>query len=382
MAKSTKVLAIFLTLLVLAVGSYFGYRKYSSISRPKESQPVEIPFSILNNKFGFLSGGPESYGFIKSVGGSWLRPHPGPFLWDAMQNKNGGTINFATSDKIVKEAQKNDLAILATLWPFAEWDQRMGSNTQSCAVPDQDEFLAKNDKKGHGDYLPVHRCAPVNWEEYQSWVKQTVERYDGDGTNDMPDLELPIKYWEVMNEPDLPANPDGRLVFWRDTPDNYGKLLIKTYQAIKEADSGASVVIAGAAGGGEQFLNFYRQVFKNPQTLESFDIANIHCISNDSYENFNVEPYKKMLEEFRIKKPVWVTEAEIIISDNASINATQTWKSSQKALDLGAEKIFFTRYEFTANKDVPKLEKKAAVGAEINGDNPIDAYKRITGTNL
>ena len=28
-----------------------------------------------------------------------------------------------------------------------------------------------------------------------------VERYDGDGVDDMPGLEIPVKHWEIDNEP-------------------------------------------------------------------------------------------------------------------------------------------------------------------------------------
>ena len=30
-----------------------------------------------------------------------------------------------------------------------------------------------------------------------------VERYDGDGLDDMPGFEYPIRHWEIGNEPDV-----------------------------------------------------------------------------------------------------------------------------------------------------------------------------------
>lgn len=38
---------------------------------------------------------------------------------------------------------------------------------------------------------------------YTAWVTAAVERYDGDGVDDMPGLLAPIRHWEVDNEPDL-----------------------------------------------------------------------------------------------------------------------------------------------------------------------------------
>ncbi|MCI4626498.1 MAG: hypothetical protein L3V56_11125 [Candidatus Magnetoovum sp. WYHC-5] len=36
---------------------------------------------------------------------------------------------------------------------------------------------------------------------YVKFVQKTVERYDGDGVDDMPGLKNPVKYWQVENEP-------------------------------------------------------------------------------------------------------------------------------------------------------------------------------------
>ena len=79
--KITRFLVVVLAVLVLGTGGYFAYKNFYSPNKTNFSEPVEIPFSILNNKYGFLSGGPESNDSITSVGASWLRPHPGPFLW-------------------------------------------------------------------------------------------------------------------------------------------------------------------------------------------------------------------------------------------------------------------------------------------------------------
>jgi len=128
-----------------------------------------------------------------------------------------------------------------------------------------------------------------------------VERYDGDGIDDMPNLRYPIKHWEVMNEPDLQPDETARLQFYRETANDYADLLIKTSQYIKQADSEAQVLIAGASGGNNDFLDFWRKVFNNKSVAASFDIANVHCISNDSYESYNVDPYLKMLTEFGLE---------------------------------------------------------------------------------
>ncbi len=324
--------------------------KKKTIQSAGTGETVFISQKVLDNKFGFLGGGSEDDGsLIAENGAAWVRPHPGYFVWDMMQKDAGAAIDFEDTDDLVENMQGTELGMLATIWPFADWDQQKSINAANCKVSSNDEFLHKNDKKGRGAYLPEYRCKPVDWTAYQNWVMQIIERYDGDGVDDMPGLKIPVKYWEVMNEPDLTSPPQdsGRLDFWKGNAADYAELLVKTSANIRIADSSAKVLIAGAAGGDEQFLNFYREVLKNKETLTAFDIGNVHCISNDREKNdFNVGAYKYMLAEFNISKPVWVTEAEAMYGSSGEENYQSTKTSTAGAIAAGAERIFFTRYGF------------------------------------
>ena len=73
---------------------------------------------------------------------------------------------------------------------------------------------------------------PKDVTKYQRWVRAVVERYDGDGVDDMPGLTAPIKIWQVDNEP--PRRREG-----------YADLVRITSQAVKEADPTAKVLIGG-----------------------------------------------------------------------------------------------------------------------------------------
>lgn len=385
MRKELKVIVGLAALVVLGFGGYLGYRAISGgkdrEAEPTYSEPVSIPQEILDDKFGFLGGGPDAEKMIKARGALWARPHPGPFLWERMQESAKATISFEETDKEVGDIQEAGLGTLATLWPFADWDQESRSDASQCKVSSEDEFLPgkKEEEKGDIDYLPWYRCNPNDWDAYVDWVKAVVERYDGDGYNDMTGLEIPIKYWEVMNEPDLDGGE--RLDFYGEDADAYAELLIKTAAAIREADSEAKILIAGAAGGDDRFLDFYRGVFKNEDVAAAFDISNVHCISNDDYDSFNVDPYLKMLAEFGIEKPVWVTEAQAFVSDDPDANATQALYSTREALALGAERIFFTSYEFEPGMGAPKPPGgwPTDLPVELDGDDAEAAYQVITG---
>lgn len=325
----------------------------SNIASAK-TKTVSIPKNVKSSRYGFLSGGNNDTKLIKSYGARWVRPHPGPFLWDSIQSvRDSGGYNFSGSDRIVKRYTKKNIGVLATLWPFASWDQLTRDDPDACKVSDIDQFLPRSEPgkdSSSAEYLPQYRCNPNNWTEYLNWVKATVERYDGDGTSDMRGLKMPVKYWEVMNEPDLEGIED--LDFYVGNYVDYTELLTQTYAAIKEADPGAKVLISGAAGGDERYLSFYRDVLLDATARGSFDIFNVHCISSGFLESLNVEPYKDIITEYGLgSKLLWVTEAETTYSDAPAANASQLYSSVARARQLGASRIFFTRYNFSNSED-------------------------------
>lgn len=380
----TKIVIVLLALTVIAGGVGCSLGKITEDTGAEAAAvstgvKLTLPEKMSGSKFGFLSAGEGDGEQILARGARWVRPHPGAFLWDRTQKSVDSAIDFTDTDTEVVRYQKDELGILVTLWPFAEWEQ--GARAE-CSVGENDEFLAKNDKKGRIDYLPLHRCNPTDWTAYAKWVAAVVERYDGDGVNDMEGLKYPIKHWEVMNEPDLtsPAGEPSRLDFYQGTPADYAKLLIETSAAVKTADADAQILIAGAAGGSDQFLDFYREVLKQTGAIDAFDIGNVHCISNDSYDSFNLEPYQKMLlSEFGINKPIWITEAESMFSSNADVNATQALSSTQKALSLGAARIFYTQYEFIQSAQGMMMPRgNVPTATDLPGSSATDAYKTIT----
>ena len=56
----------------------------------------------------------------------WVRPHPGPFIWNHIE-KEKGKFTWEEVDKHVVYAQEHNQTILATIWPHANWEQKSGS---------------------------------------------------------------------------------------------------------------------------------------------------------------------------------------------------------------------------------------------------------------
>lgn len=112
--------------------------------------------------------------------------------------------------------------------------------------------------------------------DYREFLKKFVERYDGDGIDDMPGLRYPVKYWEIVNEPGLQGD---ELKFFHGTSQEYLEILKTSYEVIKEVDEDAKIVMGGMAGMHTKFVEFWSPIIKEAGNY--FDIANIHSIDSD-----------------------------------------------------------------------------------------------------
>ncbi|MEK7627642.1 MAG: hypothetical protein AAB397_03610 [Patescibacteria group bacterium] len=153
---------------------------------------------------------------------------------------------------------------------------------------------------------------------WKNFIQKTVDRYDGDGKNDLPKLKTPIKYWHVIQE---------WKVHWKGTAEEYVAFLNMTGDTIKKEDPDAKIVLVGIAGRAMEALVYKYNLVKTPAPLEiqgitgnqdyenemkyifengKYDIVDFH-----SYEkNYFIEAKVKLLRDvYKIKKPIWVMEA-------------------------------------------------------------------------
>lgn len=190
-------------------------------------------------RFGFL--GPDSpernpayYQEFTKLGVDFDRPHIGPFVWEYVE-PDPGTYDWTVIDNWVGSSQENNVHILASIWPFANWDQQYWR--------DQADW---EPSEGFEKELPVSRYKPHDTTAYKAWVTAMVERYDGDGVDDMPGLTLPVTHWEVLNEPET-YDWDG-LNFFKGGVADYLEVLRLTTSAIRDADPDAVVLHGGSTG--------------------------------------------------------------------------------------------------------------------------------------
>jgi len=334
------ILGAIIFIAVFIVGSYLVFNPSEKVPNPEEEpKPAEsqetvkdlmvneseeiktlsIPKGIEDNCFGFLVASPDESKYITKTKFTWVRPHLGPFIWGEIE-RSPGKYDWHEIDKWVGETQVNNLVLLATLFPYASWDQDSCRNT-SCEVFSQDGFY--ND-------LPKKRCAPCDYKAYEKFLQKLVERYDGNGKNDMPGLEIPIKYYEILNEPDM---KDPGLTFFKGSHEDLLKIMKISYETIKAKCPDCTVVQGGAAGNGDEGEEYWNEMFKLG-AYNYFDIANIHFISFGDTDTLNVANFKSLLDKHNIDKPIWVTEAGL---DSES----EILSSVNGAFAAGAKKIFF-----------------------------------------
>ncbi len=288
-------------------------------SETSESTAVSWPSDIGTSHFGRLT----KFGRIDSqLEGGWVRPHSGPFVWDWIEGTQG-TYHWDQADEVVASLQRDRQAILATIWGFANWDQEQCHDSSDDT---NNGFIRTMDW--------MH--APCDESAYLAWLSDVVERYDGDGVDDMPGLEYPVRHWEVFNEPSM---QDGT-VFFQDDAQTYAELLAVSYEAILAADSNAIVLPAGQAGMHASSVAYWDDVLGEINGV--FDIGNIHSISSSNV--FWSDDYRDYLDDFGYANTdFWVTEALVgDFSQNLSDDdaAQLTFTSYVNAFANGASVIF------------------------------------------
>jgi hypothetical protein len=349
-----KKLIVEITVLIILILGVIGYVYLGKQEIPEPVVTLPTPH------FG-IAGIELDINAATELGIGWDKPHPGPFIWGQIEPERG-RYEWQGVDEYVHKVQSYDIATLATIWPFAEWDQTNWGDVSDTLVFFEDDL-------GRG------RRKPYDMQVYKRFVSALVERYDGDGKEDMPGLKYPIKYWEASNEPSMQTFFDG-------SPEDYLELLKATYEAVKEADPGAKVLHAGLAGTEPAMVSFWEPIFKKGGG-QYFDIAAIHCFPySDIAANAQVcvPEFKKLLSKYGIDKPIWVTDMQYKMGETPGkifgiILGTQYIspeeharifvKSYVTSFAWGAKKIFYTCLR--AQSHHPPAFKQAALIDE-NGE--------------
>jgi len=243
-------------------------------------------FSFAETRFGDLTEMRDER--MRGKENKWVRPHPGPFVWNKIEKKQG-VFSWEEADQYVLYAQNHNQKTIATIWPYANWDQK------SCK--------RRKGRSPFGKKFSKYLSKPCSMDNYKIFLTKLVDRYDGDGKNDMPGLAIPIMHWEIMNEPEF-------RMFFRGTEDEFVEIFNVSSKLIRSKQKNSVIIMAGAAGMFPENKRFWKSAL--PKIKDHFDIANIHHISTpdgNCDREFWVDEFSDLLKSLDIDKPIWVTEA-------------------------------------------------------------------------
>jgi hypothetical protein len=202
------------------------------------------------------------------------------FAWHLAQPKPNRPPSFDRTDVMVEESALHGIELLPVVTGAPPWARVIPGDLASAPL----------DQAGYVRYLSalVHRYGPRG----SFWAAR-------------PDLpRRPIRAWQVWNEPHLP---------WQFAPNDqwprrYGHILRRSYRAIKRADPGATVVLAGLANLAWEELGY---IYDFGHGRGYFDVATIHIYSATP-EDFAeiVRRFRRQLDRHGDRRvPIWITEA-------------------------------------------------------------------------
>ncbi len=229
----------------------------------------------------------------------WYR---GTVRWNEIMDDEGN-LNFQSLDRQMKITLNKNIEIILTLRSVHE-------------------FFAPDSGKLDLGYKTVWQAAPPTsgyLDYYEAFVREIVERYDGDGFSDAPftTSRKNIKYWQIEFEPG--ADPDRGSNFWNGTAESYAYHYLVAYDVIKEADPDANVALAAFTWGAMHYYRKHGVSF--PMEVLSilaaqggdFDIFDFHFYKDyDRFLKINstIRTHLKAFPQFSAK-PVWVTETNV-----------------------------------------------------------------------
>jgi len=214
---------------------------------------------------------------VRAMAASGVTTLRAPFYWHRAQPSKDRPPSFASTDPLVAATARAHIELLPVVLRTPAWAAR------------------------HPELL---NSPPAGTAAYADFLEALIGRYGPDGSfwrrhSDVP--KQPIRAWQLWNEPD-------HLHYWSDQPyqREYVRLARASREAIKAADPGAKVVMAGFADRSwDSIAAIYRAGGKGV-----FDVVAIHPYT---YEVRNVLRIVRLARQALRKagdgeRPLWLTE--------------------------------------------------------------------------
>ena len=217
--------------------------------------------------------------------------------WDLVEPRQG-VFDFSAIDRKVAAAARNDIDVLGLVVRSPAWAATNPGNPFS---------------------------APRDPAAYAAFVRTLIGRYGPRGSFWAANPSLPrrpVRNWQIWNEPNISINWDVQP--WQN---GYARLLKAAYPAVKSADRGARVVMAGLA-------NFsWRDLSKayKAGVRGSFDVAAVHPFSGRPSNSVKITRLNRdvMNRNGDARKPIWLTELTWSSAKGRKTPLTQNWETTE-----------------------------------------------------
>ncbi len=232
--------AILFGLAWLALGPCPAARGGGPALPASRQRSADMPFVGVEplDPFAARDRDPRRLERLADLGPAFVRTTPIP--WGALepQPQVGGTPRYAWKelDEAILVWQLTGLRPVLVLTPESAWAALPPARAawiqtlrKTLAAPE-----AAAAARGARGATPPR---PGMWARWERFVRDVVERYDGDGRKDMPGLRRPVRHLQVLDR----LTPGG----WLGTPDEYLRLLDATGRAAKFANPKTRVLTAG-----------------------------------------------------------------------------------------------------------------------------------------
>ena len=199
------------------------------------------------------------------------------FSWSVMQPEEGGPVDFAQTDRFVRNAARRGISLLPIFTSTPLW--------------------ARAD---------VNHWWPRDASTLRSFVEASVRRYGRGGSfwAEYPDVpRRPLTHWQIFNEPARSKH--------------YPPLLRAGHRGAKGADPKAKIVLAGLTGAPHDTQwDILAHQYRRGKIRRWFDVAAIHLYTGKP-ENVleGVRRFRAVMRRNRDgRKPLWLTEFGITAS--------------------------------------------------------------------
>jgi hypothetical protein len=323
----------------------------------EEAAPAR-PEPLLGVNVGELDNRPELLGReMRVMANSGVTTLRAPFYWSQAQpvrtlkdvpsgwrrvfrSVRGRPTTFVKTDRVVAAAARARIALLPIVLGTPSW-------------------AARDSRR--------HNSPPADEPAYAAFLRALIERYGPNGSfwDEHPDIpKVPLRDWQLWNEPD-------HLRYWSDQPyaRDYVRLARAARRAIKDADPGARVVMAGFA---DYLWDSIAEVYRAGGE-GVFDVVAIHPYTFEPRNVLRGVRYARaaLRRAGDGKRPLWLTEVTWSSGRRPRLPASpfETTPSDQAAR---LAEVYPLLLRNRRELGIKRIYWESWLSADRNHDNPFD----------